>query len=32
MNFAEELGYKVEIDEQSDADSGGVKELIFEIK
>ncbi len=32
MNFAEELWYKVEIDEQSDADSGGVKELIFEIK
>ncbi len=32
LSFATELWYKVEIDEQSDADSGGIKEMIFEIK
>ncbi|MDD3302754.1 MAG: peptide chain release factor 1 [Candidatus Gracilibacteria bacterium] len=32
INFATELGYKVEIDEQSDAEAGGIKEIIFEIK
>lgn len=32
INFAEELGYKIEIDEQSEAEWGGIKEIIFEIK
>ncbi len=32
LSFADELWFKVEIDEQSDADSGGVKEMIFEVK
>jgi len=32
INFAEELGYKIEIDEQSDAEWGWIKEIIFEIK
>lgn len=32
LNFAEELWYKVEIDEQSDAEWWGIKEMIFEIK
>lgn len=32
INFATELWYKIEIDEQSDADSGWIKEMIFEVK
>ena len=32
MMFAEARGYKVEITEKSDAESGGVKEMIFEVK
>lgn len=32
MSFADELWYKVEIDEQSDADAGWIKEIIFEVK
>ncbi len=32
ITFAEELWYKVEIDEQSEAEAGWIKELIFEIK
>lgn len=32
LSFADELWYKVEIDEQSDADSGWIKEMIFEVK
>lgn len=30
--FAEELGYKIEIDEQSESEWGWIKELTFEIK
>ncbi|MBF0913817.1 peptide chain release factor 1 [Candidatus Gracilibacteria bacterium] len=32
MIFAENEGYKVEITEQSDAEAGGIKEIIFEVK
>ena len=32
MMFAEARGYKVEITEKSEAESGGVKEMIFEVK
>jgi len=32
INFATELWYKVEIDEQSDAEAWWIKEIIFEIK
>ena len=30
--FAEEGGFKVEITERSEAESGGVKEMVFEVR
>ena len=32
MTFAEEQGYKIEITEKAENETGGVKELIFEVK
>lgn len=32
MNFAQEEGYGVEINEKTDSENGGVKEIIFEVR